>query len=69
MEFIQVADAYARKLQELLVYFPEGSITLGASISTPGDYIRSASMNLAQIDRLNIALEQNQRVQDQIKAI
>lgn len=69
MEFIRLADAYAQMLHTLLPYFPEGSVTLGASITAPGDYIRGASMNLSQIDRLNIAIDQSLRVQEQLEAL
>ncbi len=69
MEYIQLADEYAQTLQTLVAYFPEGSVTLGASITSPGDYIREASMNLSQIDRLNIAIDQSLRVQEQLEAL
>lgn len=69
MEFIQLADDYAEVLQSLLVYFPEDSVTLGASMSAPGDYIRSVSMNLSQIDLINIAIEQSLRVQKQLEVL
>lgn len=69
MEFLHLADAYAEKLQKLLIYFPEGSVTLGASMSEPSSYIQSVSMNLSQIDYLNIAIEQSQRVQAQLEAL
>lgn len=69
MEFIQLADVYSQTLQALLVYFPEGSVTLGASMTAPGDYIRSVSTNLSQIDRLNIAIDQSLRVQEQLEAL
>lgn len=69
MEFLHLADAYAEKLQALLIYFPEGSITLGASMTEPSTYIHSVSMNLSQIDYLNIAIEQSQRVQAQLEAL
>lgn len=69
MEFLDLADEYAEKLQTLLVYFPEGSVTLGASISVPSSYVHSVSMNLSQIDLLNIAIEQSQRVQAQLEAL
>lgn len=69
MEFLHLADDYAEKLQALLIYFPEGSVTLGASMSAPSNYIHSVSMNLSQIDLLNIAIEQSQRVQAQLEAL
>ena len=69
MEFWELADLHARQLQALLPYFPENSITLGASMTCPSEYIRSASMNLAQLDRLNIAVEQSLRVQKQIEEL
>lgn len=69
MEFLHLADDYAEKLKTLLIYFPEGSVTLGASISCPSDYVRNVSTNLSQIDFLNIAIEQSQRVQAQLEAL
>jgi len=69
MEFIQLADDCAEKLQELLVFFPEGSVTLGASMSQPSSYINSVSTNYSQIDLINIAVEQSQRVQAQLEAL
>lgn len=69
MEFLQLADDYAKMLQGLLVYFPEGSVTLGASMAAPSDYIRSVSTNLSQLDFLNIAIEQSLRVQEQLEAL
>lgn len=69
MEYWALADRHAEVLQSLLSYFPESSITLGASMTCPSDYIRSASMNLAQLDRLNIAVEQSLRVQEQIEKL
>lgn len=69
MEYWDYADLHAELLQSLLPYFPEGSITLGASMTRPSDYIRSASMNLAQLDRVNIAVEQSLRVQEQIEKL
>lgn len=69
MEFLQLADDYAEKLQALLVYFPEDSVTLGASMTAPGEYVRGASMNLSQVDRLNIAIDQSLRVQEQLEAL
>lgn len=69
MEFLHLADGYAEVLQRLIVYFPEGSVTLGASMSEPSSYIHSVSTNLSQIDLLNIAMEQSQRVQAQLEAL
>ena len=69
MEFLHLADDYAETLQRLIVYFPEGSITLGASMSAPSSYVHSVSTNLSQIDLLNIAVEQSQRVQAQLEAL
>lgn len=69
MEFLHLADAYAEKLESLLMYFPEGSVVLGASMSEPSSYVHSVSTNLSQIDLLNIAIEQSQRVQAQIEAL
>lgn len=69
MEFLHLADDYAEKLQTLLIYFPEGSVTLGASVSEPSSYVHSVSTNLSQIDLLNIAVEQSQRVQAQLEAL
>ena len=69
MEFWELADAHARQLQSLLPYFPENSIQLGASLTCPSQYIRSASMNYAQLDRLNIAVEQSHLVQKQIEQL
>ena len=69
MEFWDYADLHAEQLQTLLPYFPAGSITLGASMTCPSDYIRSASMNLAQLDRVNIAVDQSLRVQEQIEKL
>ena len=69
MEFWEYADLHAEQLQALLPYFPENSITLGASMTCPSDYIRSASMNLGQLDRVNIAVEQSLRVQEQIEKL
>ncbi len=63
------ADEYAEKLESLLVYFPEGSIKLGVSMSAPSDYIRSVSTNLSQVDLLNIAIEQSLRVQGELEAL
>lgn len=69
MEYWDYADIHAELLQSLLPYFPAGSITLGASMTCPSDYIRSASMNLGQLDRVNIAVEQSLRVQEQIEKL
>jgi hypothetical protein len=69
MEFWDYADLHAEQLKALLPYFPENSITLGASMTCPSDYIRSASMNLGQLDRVNIAVEQSLRVQEQIEKL
>ena len=69
MEFWELADTHARQLQSLLPYFPENSIQLGASMTCPSEYIRSASMNYAQLDRLNIAVEQSLLVQKQIEQL
>lgn len=69
MEFWELADLHARQLQSLLPYFPENRIQLGASITCPSQYIRSASMNYAQLDRLNIAVEQSLLVQKQIEQL
>lgn len=69
MEYWHLADRHADILQSLLPCFPENSITLGASMTCPSEYIRSASMNLAQLDRLNIAVEQSLRVQEQIEQL
>lgn len=69
MEFLHLADEYAAKLENLLVYFPEGSVTLGASMSGPSSYVHSVSTNLSQIDLLNIAIEQSQRVQAQLEGL
>lgn len=69
MEFLHLADTYAEKLQTLLTYFPEGSVVLGASMTEPSAYIQSVSMNLSQIDYLNIAIEQSLRVQEQLEAL
>lgn len=67
LEFLDLADDYAEKLQALLVYFPENGITLGASLTRPSAYVCSASMDYAQLDRLNIAIEQSRRVQKQLE--
>ena len=69
MEFWEYADLHAEQLKALLPYFPENSITLGASMTCPSDYIRSASMNLGQLDRVNIAVDQSLRVQEQIEKL
>lgn len=69
MEYWHLADRHAEILQTLLPCFPENSITLGASMTCPSEYIRSASMNLAQLDRVNIAVEQSLRVQEQIEKL
>lgn len=69
MALLQMADDYAEKLQDLMRYFPEGRVTLGASMAAPSDYIRQVSTNLSQVDRLNIAIEQSLRVQEQLEAL
>lgn len=69
MEFWEYADLHAEQLKALIPYFPENSITLGASMTCPSDYIRSASMNLGQLDRVNIAVDQSLRVQEQIEQL
>ena len=69
MEYMDLADAYAERLVRLTAYFPEGSITLGASMTSPGDYVRSVSTNLSQVDLLNIAIEQSLRVQEQVEKL
>lgn len=68
-EFLQLADQYAEKLQTLLVYFPEGSVSLGASMTAPSDYVRGVFENLSQTDLLNIAIEQSLRVQAQLEKL
>ena len=69
MACFQMADEYAEKLQSLTKYFPEGKVTLGASMSSPHAYIREVSTNLSQVDRLNIAIEQSLRVQEQLESL
>ena len=69
MEFWELADLHARLLQSLLPYFPKNSIQLGASMTCPSEYIRSASMNYAQLDRLNIPVEQSLLVQKQMEQL
>lgn len=69
MEFLQLADDYAQMLRGMLVFFPEGSVTLGASMTAPSDYIRSVSTDLSQTDFLNNAIEQSLRVQAQLEAL
>lgn len=67
MEFLAAADQYAQTLRELLEQFSHNPVTIGASLHAPSAYVNSASMENAQLDRLNIAIDQARKAKSALR--
>lgn len=67
MEFLAAADQHAQTLRELLAQLPHNPVTIGASHHAPSAYVNSATMEHAQLDRLNIAIDQARKARSALR--
>ena len=66
---LDLADQRSEQFRALLAHLPAEGIALGASLTFPSGYIRSVTNDRAQLDRVNIAIDQSYRVQKQISGL
>lgn len=67
MAFLAAADQHAQTLRELLAQLSHNPVTIGASLHAPSAYVNSASMENAQLDRLNIAIDQARKARSALR--
>lgn len=67
LELLSQADALAARFCLLLGLLPDGIVILGASLSSPQSYITGATMEAAQLDRLDIALNQALKAREALR--
>jgi hypothetical protein len=67
MAILEAADLSAQVFLEWMAQLPEGIVTIGASLSCPSAYITGASMEAAQLDRLNIVLDQAGNAREKLR--
>lgn len=67
LEFLAAADRHAQELQDLLAQLDPDLVTIGASLHCPSAYVTGATMEAAQLDRLNIAIEQARKARTALR--
>lgn len=68
LAFLAEADRHADELRDLLSRLPEGLVTPGAALSSPSGYVNSATMEYAQLDRLDTVLNRARDAREALRA-
>ncbi len=69
MECLYNAQAYTRRLRQILSVLPEGTANVGSSFEDLYAYICGVTSEFKQLDRLNSAIEQVRTVRNQLKLL
>lgn len=69
LECLQKAEENALRLCEILGIMPEGVAPIGRYLQSPGGYITGVTNETAQLDRLNLAIDQIRETRNQLRML